>query len=79
MDLDGTLRELRFRRDRLAAVIEQLEALNGSGDVNAPVRRSTRGRKFVGAAERREIAERMKKYWANRRRAQGDEKHAEAR
>jgi hypothetical protein len=69
MDLDETIRELRARRDRLAAVIEQLEALNGSGDGKALVRRSNRGRKFMGGAERREVAERMKKYWAKRRKA----------
>jgi hypothetical protein len=71
MDLDGTLRELRFRRDRLAALIEQLETQNRSGDDKALVRRSNRGRKFIGIAERREVVEGMKKYWANRRKAQG--------
>ena len=71
MDLTGALKTLYAERDRLVSVIAQLEALAGSSDGRAPARRSTRGRKSMGAAERREVSERMRRYWANRRKAKG--------
>ena len=59
MDTGQMLRELRAERNRLAHVIEELEALN-----RGPHRR---GRKSMGAEERLLVAARMRKYWANRR------------
>ena len=68
MDLNKTIVELRAQRDKIDAVIKQLEAMSDGSPVRT---RSTRGRKFIGAAERREISERMKRYWAGRRKAGG--------
>ena len=72
MDLNATIRELCAERDRLAAVIAQLEMLtqgkNGTHsayEVLAP--HSHRGRKSMGAEERLEVSARMKRYWASRR------------
>ena len=67
MDLLDTIQELRAERARIDAVIANLEALTQSGDGAAPTVHARRGRKFMGAAERREVSERMKKYWASRR------------
>ena len=71
MDLSEAIRELREQHAKLVAAIEQLESLAGSSNGNSPVLRSRRGRKSMGAAERREVSERMKKYWASRREAKG--------
>jgi hypothetical protein len=76
MDLNATIRALRADRDRLAAVIAQLEALTqGKNGTHAAYKalapRSPRGRKSMGAEERREVSARMKRYWASRRRARG--------
>ena len=71
MDLNQTITELRAERDRLAIAIAQLEMLAGTGNGSAPAPRSRRGRKSMGEAERREVSERMKRYWANRRKARG--------
>jgi len=69
MDLNATLLELRAQRDKLDAVIKQLEGLkNGSGPVKP---RSPRGRKSMGDSERREVSARMKRYWAKRRKSHG--------
>ena len=65
MNLDETIGQLRAERARLEAVIAELEELNtGNGQAHA-----RRGRKSMDAAERREVSARMKRYWANRRKA----------
>ena len=64
MDLNETIRELREEHTRLSAVIAQLESLNES---NERPQGSRRGRKSMGETERREVSERMKRYWASRR------------
>lgn len=72
MDLNGAIRELRAEVARLDAAIAQLEALASSGD-GAQRARSQRGRKSMGAAERREVSERMRQYWAKRRKSKDPE------
>ena len=64
MDLTKTLQGLHVERERLQSMIasfEKLAALSGTGDRKRP------GRKSMGAKERQEVSERMKKYWASRR------------
>jgi hypothetical protein len=57
---------LRADRQRIVGAIEALEEMRAStlpyGD---SVRR--RGRKSMGAVERQEVSERLKRYWAQRR------------
>jgi hypothetical protein len=66
MDLTEIIIGLREECVRLELVIARLEFLAGlSAGVLA--KRSTRGRKSMGEAERREVSERMKRYWAERR------------
>jgi hypothetical protein len=58
-----TIEHLYERLKYLEGTIATLEKLAAR-----PVKqRSPRGRKGMGAAERVEVSERMKKYWANRR------------
>jgi hypothetical protein len=70
VDLYRTIKTLHEERQRLTKLIESLQRLEISG--NAPVRRKAprrRGRKSMTAAERKQVSERMKKYWAARRAA----------
>lgn len=70
MNLTEVLKGLRQQLAAVDAAIEKLEGLQGTTANRAPAHRSNRGRKFMGAAERREVSERMKQYWASRRKAQ---------
>ena len=68
MDLYGTLKELHAERERILELIHAIEEVAGYYTPAArekPARR--RGRKSMGAAEREQVSERMKKYWALRR------------
>ena len=69
MDVTQALRVLRAHRDRLNAIIEQLEGLAASSNGSRPPGKR-RGRRSMGEAERHAVSERMKRYWANRRAAQ---------
>lgn len=72
MDLYRTIRTLHEERQRLSKLIESLERLQVAG--RGPARRKLpgrRGRKGMTAAERKQVSERMKKYWAARRSAAG--------
>ena len=66
MDLSKTIAELYEERTRLDRVIASLEQL---GESSSPVSISTprRGRKFMSPEERREVSERMRRYWAGRK------------
>ncbi|HWQ53633.1 MAG TPA: hypothetical protein VN442_08110 [Bryobacteraceae bacterium] len=71
MDLYKAIRQLYEERERLDRVIASLEELQKAPTVDAAgspepaVKR--RGRKTMSAEERREVSERMRQYWANRR------------
>ena len=60
MDIHAMLNDLRTERQRLQTIIAELEALQA----DAPVKR--RGRKFMSAEERQQVAQRMRRYWAKR-------------
>ena len=65
MDLAKTLEELRRQKEKLERAIELLESLRGDvPDAGPP--KGRRGRKFMGAEERREVSARMKRYWASK-------------
>jgi len=68
VDLYKAIRALYDEKKRLDRLIESLEELHARGSrVERPAVRSRRGRKKMSAAERLEVSERMKKYWAARR------------
>jgi len=62
LDLNRTLRDLRWELEKIKRVIAMLEAGRG-----IPPRTGRRGRKSMGQDERAEVSKRMKTYWANRR------------
>jgi hypothetical protein len=62
--LIGKLREERLKLDQVITSLEQLEKTIAEAK---PFLSHKRGRKFMDAAGRKEVSERMKKYWAARR------------
>ena len=68
MDLTKILGELYAERQRLIKIIEALESLHGRSPQDPLVKR--RGRKFMDAAARKAVSQRMKHYWAARREAE---------
>ena len=68
MDLDKVIAKLQAERAKLDAIITSLEQIKESGaDIPKEVLKKRRGRKFMNEADRREVSERMKRYWASRR------------
>lgn len=66
MDIQALIRDLQAEKERVDRTIAAMESLTSSGDGH---RRSRRGRKSMGEAERRQVSERMRRYWAGRRKA----------
>jgi hypothetical protein len=67
MDLSQTIRHLyaqKKRLDQVIAALEPLQRMESGGLVRA---RSPRGRKSMTSAQRREVSDRMKRWWAKRR------------
>jgi hypothetical protein len=62
MDLLEVIQKLRLEKERVERAIANFERLK---QVDAPPGR--RGRKSMGTEERREVSERMKRYWAAQR------------
>ena len=72
MDLDEVIRKLRYERKKLDGVIASLEQLSMAATVEKTVEKDRRGRKSMDEPARKEVSERMKKYWASRRKKQQD-------
>lgn len=68
MDLDQLITNLRAERAKLDDTIAMLERLDKTLVEARPLLKHKRGRKFMDEVGRKEVSERMKKYWANRRR-----------
>jgi len=64
MDLNKAIKELHEELEKINQVIASLEHFQNTGTLPVPPHR---GRKSMGAAERRLVSERMKRYWAGRR------------
>ena len=68
MDLDKVIAKLQGERAKLDEIITALEQLKLSGaDIPKVIVKKRRGRKFMNEEDRREVSERMKRYWAARR------------
>jgi hypothetical protein len=69
MDLYKAIQDLYAEKEKLERVIASLEELQRTAgsvpELPKPARR--RGRKSMDTAERQEVSERMRKYWASRR------------
>ena len=72
MDLYKTIQDLYAEKEKLERVIASLEELQQTtGSLPLPPSvGKRRGRKSMDAKERLEVSERMKRYWANRRKRQ---------
>jgi hypothetical protein len=66
MDLNKAIRDLHQELEKINQVIGSLEDFLSTGTVPAPPRR---GRKSMGENERQIVSQRMKKYWADRRKS----------
>jgi hypothetical protein len=69
MDLHKTIQDLYAEKEKLERVIASLEELQRAAAANPLLSGGgkRRGRKSMGASERQDVSERMKKYWAGRR------------
>ena len=76
MDLYKAIQELYAEKEKLERVIASLEELQRTaGSLPLPASGGKRrGRKSMGTKERQEVSERMKRYWATRRKRQHDSK-----
>jgi hypothetical protein len=70
MDLDDAISELRNERKKLDEVIASLEQLSEAPEADRTMVKGRRGRKSMDEPARKEVSERMKKYWAWRRKNQ---------
>ncbi len=66
MDVSKLLNDLRDERDRIDAAIRALETVRARGPASAAAA-SKRGRKKMSAEERKIVSERMRRYWAGRK------------
>lgn len=64
MDLNKAIRDLYEELSKLNQLIAAIEQLQSTGTLPSPRRR---GRKSMEESERKQVSERMKKYWAERR------------
>ena len=69
MDLFKAIQELYAEKERLERVIASLEELQRSAGAVPALTEGVkrRGRKFMDPKERQEVSDRMKNYWAARR------------
>lgn len=69
MELDQLIAKLKEERVKLDQTLATLERLEQAIADAKPFLKQKRGRKFMDEAGRKEVSERMKKYWSNRRRS----------
>jgi hypothetical protein len=69
MNLTEIIRMLHVEKAKVEHSIAALETLDSRQAAGLPPLRR-RGRKSMGSQERREVSERMKRYWENRRQGQ---------
>jgi len=67
MELRKLIVQLRKERVKLDDTIASLEHLEKTIAETKKITKNRRGRKFMDAEARKEVSERMKKYWASRR------------
>jgi hypothetical protein len=67
MDVDKLIAELNAEIERIKGAIACLEKLRSGS--SASTNGNRRGRKSMGAQERQQVSERMRKYWASRKKS----------
>jgi len=75
MDLYKAIQDLYAEKEKLERVIASLEELQRSSGATPTMHKATgrRGRKSMGAGERKQVSERMKRYWESRRQQRSPE------
>lgn len=75
MDLYKVIQDLYAEKEKLERVIASLEELQKSAGAIPPIPKAPgrRGRKSMSSGERKQVSERMKKYWESRRRGRKDD------
>ena len=74
MDLGKIIRKLYEERAKLDKILTSLEQLQKSPAIlEAKTLKKRRGRKSMDAEARKEVSERMKRYWAEQRRKKAAE------
>lgn len=73
MDLDKVIDKLYKERLKLDRVIAAMEELRKPGAQHAGAPKKRRGRKSLDEKGREEVSARMKKYWASRRKVDGND------
>jgi hypothetical protein len=78
MDLYKAIQDLYAEKEKLERVIASLEELqrNAGAIPVLPKTVKRRGRKSMSSTERQEVSDRMRKYWAGRRKKQPDSQTA---
>ncbi len=78
MDLHKVIQDLYAEKEKLERVIASLEELqrNPGSFPALPKPAKRRGRKSMNPAERQDVSERMRKYWAGRRQSKQEEPSA---
>ncbi len=66
MNIHQAIKELLAEKERLDRAIAHLEGMQNQRGDGAPARKR-RGRKTMDAQARRQVSERMKRYWEDRR------------
>lgn len=69
MDIGQIIYDLREELRRIEEAISSLEKINSKTRASSLFARPGRGRKSMSPAERREVSDRMRKYWADRKKA----------
>jgi hypothetical protein len=67
VDWYAAIRELHDEKKRLDRLIAALEAIENGESREGTASLPRRGRKTMSAEERKQVSERMKRYWAGRR------------
>lgn len=75
MDLYKAIQDLYAEKEKLERVIASLEELQKTAEPLPEVLKTAgrRGRKSMSSKERKEVSERMKKYWESRRQGRSDD------
>jgi len=82
MDLYKAIQDLYAEKEKLERVIASLEELQKAADAasTSPAESGKRrGRKSMGSKERQEVSDRMKKYWAGRKKKSAEGRSGAAR
>jgi hypothetical protein len=70
MNINKAIRDLYEEKKHLDQVIASLEEMQRNADQSSSLPARRRGRKSMDEESRREVSERMKRYWEMRRTAQ---------